>query len=131
MPAQAASIVVETLLTHCKSAARRILIHAGHMTDTTARRLHNPQNTEISKMQQRARTNLIQDKVINPSGSLGQQPGDGLGDGVATHRVAEHPAVVLIQGSNVEPYSAGLALVHIRRDIPEIHKSPSACTFDK
>ena len=81
-------------------------------------------------MQQGARTNLIQDKVINPSRPFGQQPGDGLGNGVATHRVAEHPAVVLIQGSDVEPDSARLALVHIRRNIPERHKSLSACDFD-
>lgn len=59
--------------------------------------------------------------MVQPAGSEGQQPGDGLGEGVTPHRVAEHPAGVLIKGGDVEPDSTRLAL--IRRHIPALQQA--------
>ena len=59
--------------------------------------------------------------MIQPSGPLGQQPGDGLGNRVTSYRMAKHPAVVLVQGCDVEPYCARLAL--IGGDIPAMQQA--------
>ncbi len=71
---------------------------------------------------------LIEYKVIQPSGPLGQQPGDGLGDGVTSYRMAKHPAIMLVQRCDIEPYCARLAL--IGGDIPAMQQTQHATFVD-
>lgn len=71
---------------------------------------------------------LVEHKVIQPSGPLGQQPGDGLGNGVTSYRMAKHPAVVLVQRCDVEPHCARLAL--IGGNIPAMQQAQHATFFD-
>ena len=61
---------------------------------------------------------LIEDKVVQPSRPLGQQPGSRLAarKGVAHQCMAEHPAAVLVKRCDVEVHRAGVGLVW--RDIP-------------
>ena len=54
---------------------------------------------------------LVEDEVIQPPGPLGQQPGDGLGEGVTHQGMAEYPAAVLVKWGDVEVHSAGFGLI--------------------